>query len=112
MFYEFSSSFFLYYSLLEIQRFYFLFLIRKISYLKLKPIPIFWFNKVSFLLRSGSYEYTSFSNFRYISCNSTFNSLLSIKNKVIENSLFNIIFPIFQNRYLFKALFSREYFVD
>nr|YP_009538701.1 maturase [Lepocinclis ovum]AYQ93719.1 maturase [Lepocinclis ovum] len=90
LFEEMSNSFFLYYSWVEIRNI-------EVSFnsftSKYRPVSLNWFIKCSYLLRSGIYNY-SFRNFVNLN---KFKSkkfhFLSLRNKIIENAIFNIIFP-------------------
>lgn len=94
MFLSFSNSFFLYYSWLELKRYENIFNSRfKCFYLA--PIRKNWFQKVSFLIRASKYKYSCLWKLR--------SSFISIKkDKILENSLFNIIYPFFENYYNLK----------
>lgn len=102
MFYYFSNPFFLYYAWLELKRYQSIFISSRI-YTSL-PFKKSWFSKVSYLLRSNTYNYRSLTS-------NNFNSIFLInKDKVIENAIFNVVYPFFQNYYYFKIFSLSKHF--
>lgn len=102
MFFQFSNFFFLYYSWLEIKKYEF-FLNIKFKQFCLVPVRKAWFFKVQFLLNSSSYLYP---RVRLSTSNSPLNVnkvVIVHRSKVVENALFNLIFPFFNNYYSFKT---------
>ena len=93
MFNSFSNPFFLYYSWLELKRYENIFNSQNFY---LVPIRKNWFSKVSYLLKSNKYKYSSlwtYENFCFY----------LKKDKILENALFNIIYPFFQNYYFLNS---------
>lgn len=109
---KFSDVLFLYFSWLELkylESFFFLFSDSKIS-LYFFPVSKKWFYKTSFLLRNKKYNYFEINKIKkFYSFNPL--SLLFYYNKIIENSIFNCIFPFFRNNYFFKNLSLVEYVI-
>lgn len=89
LFTEMSTSYFLYFSWVELKVLY-----RCTLY---KPVSFRWFEKASCLLRSGSYSYT---RKRLVFFDKLHFKRLSFHNKIIENAIFNIINPFFHFYFL------------
>lgn len=77
--------------------------------IEVRPINKKWFIKLSLLLKKGNYSYSKANLVKFRRYNFKTYDLISYRNKVIENSLFNLIFPFFQNNYLFKNASLIEY---
>lgn len=108
MFSQFSNFFFLYYSWLEIKK-YEMFLNLRVYQVYVVPVKKTWFFKVSTLLKLGLYNYPSLKHSK-IPFN--FNKLVVIdKTNIIENAIFNVIFPFFENYYSFKSRSLDVYFL-
>lgn len=58
--------------------------------------------KLSILLKNNNYKYSKINFIKFKRYNFTAYDLVTYRNKIIENAIFNIIFPFFQNNYLFK----------
>lgn len=103
IFTELSNSYFLYYSWIELR----VSMNYRLTAYSSKPISLSWFKKVSLLLRNHSYSYysRSFTTFNQRNVNSF--HFVSLRNKIVENAIFNLIYPFF---YVFFV--SRSYFLS
>lgn len=100
-FFQVSSSYFLYYSWIELK-----FLISSSSYyVPSKPVNTKWFLRTSLLLRKGMYNYNCKKFINWTRSDSKTFSFYSLRNKIIENALFNILFP-FVIDYFIRKKFS------
>lgn len=109
---KFSHVLFLYFSWLElkyIESFLFFLSYSKVS-LSFFPLSKKWFYRTSFLLKNRKYNYFEVNGIRNFYNVNTLN-LLFYNNKIIENSIFNCIFPFFRNNYFFKNLSLVEYVI-
>lgn len=102
MFSQFSNFFFLYYSWLEIKK-YEIVLNSRVKQFFLVPIRKSWFIKVSSLLSLGLYVYPKVRVLRFPYFFQNDKILIIHKYKVLENAIFNIVFPFFSNYYAFKS---------
>lgn len=98
---------FLFYSWLELRRLENFVL--KPCFFSIGPVNKRWFFKASFLLRKGRYHYKKYKSINYKSISFSNSKFIFLKNKIIENAIFNIIFPFFQNNYLFKNYSLLQY---
>ena len=105
---DFSDVLFLYFSWLELKYLeIFLFSYTKtLSYFI--PLSKKWFYRTSFLLKHSKYSYFPINSVKKFFKRSSF-TLLFYQNKVIENSIFNVIFPFFRNNYFFKNISLLEH---
>lgn len=101
MFSQFSNFFFLYYSWLEIKKYEIVLNSRSRQFF-LVPVRKSWFLKVSYLLSVGLYIYPKI---RVLTLPYFFNInkvVIIHKFKILENAIYNIVFPFFSNYYAFK----------
>lgn len=94
VFEEISSSYFLYYSWVELKNNY---VLNKKIY---KPVSLVWFKKASFLLRKSLYKYGTKKFFSSKDSNLHRYSMFNFRNKIIENAIFNAIFPFFNVKFI------------
>lgn len=108
----FSNVSFLYFSWLELKYlefFLFSFLYSSLSFFYL-PICKQWFFRTSFLLKINRYNYFKIDVVKKFSETNALASLF-YNSKIIENAIFNCIFPFFRNNYFFKSLSLIEYVI-
>lgn len=68
------------------------------------PISRFWFERTSFLIRSGSFSYKNFSVLKVKNIDRFRNFSISFfKAKIIENAFLLLIRPYFFNSFFFKS---------
>ena len=99
IFEQMSNSYFLYYSWIELRG------LKNLNNLesgRYKPISLLWFKKASQLLRKGLYVYRpkKFTKLNKIGFKETI--MFSFRDKVIENAVFNVIFPFFNIDFAYK----------
>lgn len=108
--FDFSNVLFLYFSWLELKYVE--------SFLAFNPdfpflcIPLCkkWFYRTSFLLKNNKYNYFEIQSLKKFYVRNAFNFTF-YNNKVIENAIFNSVFPFFRNNYFFKNLSLIEYVI-
>lgn len=100
LFFEMSTPYYLYFSWIELKNLYGF---HKFPFYK--PIRLVWFEKASTLLRSGSYFYVDRKMFFPRNSNFKKSYFLVFHNKIIENAVFNIIYPFFHVYFLKKNSF-------
>lgn len=69
-----------------------------------EPISNFWFMNASSLLRSGMYNYIKNKNSFLNKRSFNINSLIRMKNEIIETAFFLRLFPLFERYYFLKTL--------
>nr|YP_009541082.1 maturase [Lepocinclis steinii]AYQ93596.1 maturase [Lepocinclis steinii] len=99
LFKEMSTSYFLYYSWIELKVLANLDIGSKYRHISLR-----WFTKASFLLKSGLYDYSSNKLTIFKVKLSKKKDLINLRNKIIEMAIFNIIYPFFYT-YTFRKNF-------
>nr|YP_010700440.1 putative group II intron reverse transcriptase/maturase mat2 [Phacus arnoldii]WCH63578.1 putative group II intron reverse transcriptase/maturase mat2 [Phacus arnoldii] len=100
VFKEFFINDFLYYSWMELKRFQYLFNFPKQYFFC--PVEKGWFSRTILLLTKSQYIYSKKSFLKLNKNNNKKITLVSYRNKIIENAFFNLVFPYFQNNYAFK----------
>nr|YP_009538638.1 maturase [Phacus pleuronectes]AYQ93658.1 maturase [Phacus pleuronectes] len=106
LFDDLTDVYFLFYSWLELKRFENFFIKFSNQLIGFYPVNKKWFQKTSFLLKNNKYVYSKSNkiklNFFNLKIGVTCFLVLSFRNKIIENAIFNSIFPFFQNNYSFN----------
>lgn len=101
LFEEMTSSYFLYFSWLELRKFTAHFGKERFTHI---PVSLSWFDKMSRLLKKGNYNYSSINIIRVHGNSKIITSeFFCFKNKIVENAIYNAIFPFIK----FKQIHSR-----
>lgn len=72
--------------------------IKKVNLYKISPISKNWFKRVSYLLQSGNYKYSSFDTFHKLEKDLEFVSIKKVKNLIIQIAFINALFPFLKDQ--------------
>lgn len=71
---------------------------KKVNFYKINPISKNWFKRVSFLLQSGNYKYSSFDTFHKLDQDLEFVSIRKVKFLIIQFAFINALLPFLKDQ--------------